>query len=260
MKNAILIVGGFIFGLLVAAGLSTTTNLFSDASQSGTEILEQVDTMLAQPRFDNKENCDKIVAKTAEMLPLLPDGSQAQLVIKYINESLKAKSARLAPTPVQAPVAQPVAEVEAAPTAEQIQEEAAEEVVHNTAPTSNNYFGGLQKPTLRGAAPEQEVDEETAKKIEGWSIGRQDIPEKTERVRRSYMTPEFKYVIDGKTYDKNCVQVETLDLCMELKNHDQAQLNNCRTQSIGGNCLEIIEKRGQSGLDYYEIQYNDSMR
>ena len=267
MKNAILIVGGFVFGLLVAAGLSNTTNLFSDASQSGTELLDQVDQMMASSRFDDKTNVDRVVSKTTDILPLLPEGSQAHLVISYIQQTLIAKSKRMMPKPTPAPIPQPVeTEVEevedVAAAAEAIEEEVVEEVedVFNSAPSSNNYFGGFEQPALRGTAPTEPVDADTAKKVDWWNIWRQDIPEKKVRERKSYLTPEFKYIIDGKTYDSKCVQVESLNLCMEINNHNESMLSSCRTQSIAAGCLEMIEKKWQSALSYYEIQYNESMR
>jgi len=168
MKNAILIVGGFVFGLLVAAGLSNTTNLFSDASQSGTELLDQVDQMMASSRFDDKANVDRVVSKTTDVLPLLPEGSQAHLVISYIQQTLIAKSKRMTPKPVPAPAPQPMAQEEevedVAAAAEAIEEEV--EDVFNSAPSSNNYFGGFQQPTLRGAAPSEPVDADTAKQVD----------------------------------------------------------------------------------------------
>lgn len=234
MKNALMIVWGFMFGLLVAAGLSTT-NLFSDASKSnGLEIIAQVDQILEQPKFDNIDYIASIVDKTEVVIELFPEGSTEQLVIMYIHEVLKAKHKKLV-------AAQP------APVPVEVVEDVVEEVV-----IENQYHAVADKfPKL---AEEEIVKDQQPSEIGFVKFGRQEAPEKVveAKVKKNYATPDFKYIVDGKTHDSNCVQLETLQVCMEYHNHDSSKLANCRTQSIAGECLNV---KARWALQYKMLEF-----
>ena len=121
----------------------------------------------------------------------------------YIHEVLKAKHKKLvAAIPAPTPVAQ------------EAQEDIREEVA-----IENQYHAVADKfPKL----PESEAKQDQASELGFVKIGRQDAPEKVKKstIKKSYATPKFKYIVDGKLHDSNCVQLETLEFCMSKNNHD----------------------------------------
>jgi len=239
MNKALFGILGFALGALVFTSVNQS-KLFTDASQSGDALIEQLDGILAHPRFDNRDYTLWIIEKTQTLSEIFAEDSTPYLAMRYLNASLKAKVKKM-PAPV-------------------IKEEEKEEV-HNaaeqgtTTTTTNNEYKGTAAFPVAPKLKEQAAPAAKAapvKELNGFNMGRQAAPEKSLKSTRKWVSnvPSYKYEIDGKTYDTNCRQLECMMACVNLKKAPSEA--TCAKQCVADVCLDV-KKHGK--LSMHTIKY-----
>ncbi len=259
MKNAIFGLLWFLLGMFVFASINNSDGIFTDASQqSWAELIDQLDSILAWSKFDNKDYVTNVITKTEALLEILPADSLPYLAIKYINASLVVKVKTLkAPEPVIEITDEDVNEA----TDEAI-EVAEEEEIHNAGEkiNSNDYQEKVAFPWLNNMKNNSKkdtwaIDPELEEKLGSFNTGRKSAPEKVIRGtpnKSASNTTSYKYDINNKTYDIACVQLECMNSCLNMD--QQPSEATCKKQCVSSVCLDV-KKRKKWKLTQYEIEY-----
>ncbi len=230
----------FVLWILVFTSINNG-RLFTDASKSNEWIIEQLDGILANQKFNNRDYAVSIMDKSGALADLFEKDSVPYLAMKYINVNLKIKIDSMPKPIVKKAVEEAVVEKAEDDSSEDLHNSAEKEKTTEVQ-KSNDYRGTtwFPLPPKQKVAKEAPVDTNTD--LWWFNMGKQEAPASAKVSTKQYVSNPiaYKYLVDWHLHTDSCAQKTCVASCL---NSDLWYPESvCVEQCVSAVCMEIKKK------------------